>query len=378
MITFALTEDQELIRETVHKLAAEAIRPRLREIEKDGVSAELERKLDALGVSLVDVPEELGGAGHGCLTAALIHEELAWGDPGAAVALFRPHLVPAALVTMASPEQTARLLSPVPRGAVAWTDAAAPVTARRDGDDWILDGRKSFVINATEADLTIVFARTGGALAAFAVTRDNPGRRAGRWLEWVGLHAVRAGEVVLEACRVPERDRLARVDEASVRRFFARAQVVTAARQVGLARAAYETTLAYTQDREAFGKAIAHFQAIAFTLADMHMDVESARWMVWRAAWELDEDAPFAVESAAKAAVHASEAAWRVADHAVQLHGGAGYIQDFPVEKWMRDTKALALIGGTDQHAQLVVASSILGHALGDAVPDSAIQPVVT
>jgi alkylation response protein AidB-like acyl-CoA dehydrogenase len=153
---------------------------------------------------------------------------------------------------------------------------------------------------------------------------------------------------------------------------FARMQLATAARQVGLARASYEYALQYTQERVAFGKPVAHFQAVSFTLADMHMDVESARWMVWRAAAELDRGGADAVLSVAKAAVHANDAAWRVADHGVQLLGGAGFIQDYPVEKWMRDTKALAMLGGTDQLSQLVIAG------LDDGIPTSAIQPVVT
>ena len=179
------------------------------------------------------------------------------------------------------------------------------------------------------------------------------------------------GELILDGVRVDEADRLA-CDVARLRRFFARAWITTAARQVGLARAAYETALAYTQDRVAFGKPVAHFQAVSFDLAEMHMEVESARWMVWRAAAELDAAAPSAVESAAKALAHANQAAWRVADDAVQLHGGAGYIKDFPVEKWLRDTKTLALIGGSDALAQLVVAG------IGFGLPESIVQPVVT
>lgn len=371
MITFGLTEDQEMVRETVRKLAADEIRPRLREIEKSGAPADLVQKVDALGISLADVPEELGGGGMGALTAVLVHEELAWGDAGAAVALYRPHLLPAALVELGSAEQATRLLAGGPRGAVAWN---GEVTARQDGDAWILDGKKTFVVNAGHADVTVVLTRDAG----FAVRRDNPGMHAGKPAEWIGLGGVRAGEVVLEACRVPDADRLARVDARGQRRFFARAALATAARQVGLARAAYEAALAYTQDRQAFGKTVAHFQAVAFMLADMHMDVESARWMVWRAAWELDSDAKTALESIAKAAVHANEAAWRVADNAVQLHGGAGYIQDFPVEKWMRDTKVLSFMGGTDQLSQLTVAGALLGHELGSPLPDDPLQPVVT
>jgi alkylation response protein AidB-like acyl-CoA dehydrogenase len=180
---------------------------------------------------------------------------------------------------------------------------------------------------------------------------------------------------------VPEANRLRGRGGAfvpSLGRLFARAALATAARQVGLARAAYEYALAYTQERHAFGKPVAHFQSIAFTLADMLMDVESARPMVWRAAVELDagREAPALV---AKAAAHANEAAWRVADNAVQLLGGAGYIQDYPVEKWLRDTKALALFAPPDQLQQLAVAASLLGPvAASDALPSSAIQPIFT
>jgi alkylation response protein AidB-like acyl-CoA dehydrogenase len=394
MITFALSEDQEMVRETIRKLAAEEIRPRLRDLEGGGDGSALERKLHDLGTSLIDVPEALGGAGLGLFTATLVHEELAFGDPGAAVALFAPHLVPAALAELAEPEQARRLLLPfgsaVQRGAVAWSETGAEhppaglaTRASQDGDGWVLDGKKDFVVNAGIAQVNVVFAQIDPSagwegVGAFVVAGDNPGLRAGRRAEWLGLETVHAGELVLEGCRVAEADRLARVEVATPRRFFARAALVTAARQVGLARAAYETALAYTQDRQAFGKTIAHFQAVAFNLADMHMDVESARWMVWRAAWELDQGAATALTSVAKASVHASESAWRVADDAVQLHGGAGYIQDFPVEKWLRDTKALALLGGCAELAQLSIASAVLDHELGAPLPGSQLQPVVT
>jgi acyl-CoA dehydrogenase len=394
MITFALTEDQEIIRDTARRLAAEDIRPRLRELERGADGSALARRLHGLGVSLIDVPEALGGAGLGALTAVLVHEELAWGDPGAAVALFAPHLVPAALLELAAPEQAARFLAPyaagVRRGAVAWSERGSDVpaagfamTATPEGDGFVLEGQKAFVINGGIADDTIVFAQLDrGAgwdgVGAFVVRADNPGLRAGPRAQWVGLETVHAGELVLERCRVSAEDRLARVERASIRRFFARASLMTAARQVGLARAAYETALAYAQDRQAFGKPIAHFQAVAFNLADMCMDVESARWMVWQAAWELDRGGGDALAAVAKAAVHDGDVAWRVADDAVQLHGGAGYIQDFPVEKWLRDTRALAFVGGTDELARLGVAAAVLGHDLGAGLPEHHIQPVVT
>jgi hypothetical protein len=167
---------------------------------------------------------------------------------------------------------------------------------------------------------------------------------------------------------------------AAMRRMWARIGVTTAARQVGLARASFENALAYTQERVAFGKPVAHFQAVSFNLADMAMLVDAARWMVWRAAVELDAGKKGAVTAAFAAAAHANQLAWRVADDGVQLLGGAGFVQDYPAEKWMRDSKALALCGPSDELAALVVAGDAVGKPdeLGPGLPSPWLQPVVS
>ncbi len=389
MISFAVTEDQEMVRETVRKFATEEIRPRLRELERDGVPGELRDRFHALGLSLVDVPEALGGLGLDTFTACLIHEELALGDPGAAVALWAPGFVPAAAMELGSPEQAARLLAPFAasgrrRGAVAWSEpgrgpeAGFATRARREGDGWVVDGDKVHVVHGDGADTLIAFAQVDdgwGGVGAFVVEGGTPGAREA----WLGLETVPAAPIALRGCRA---ERLAGAGAVlpAVRRMFARIGLMTAARQVGLARASYEHALAFTQDRVAFGKPVAHFQAVAFMLAEMHMDVESARWMVWRAAAEFDAGAAGALDSVARAAVHANDAAWRVADNGVQLLGGAGFIQDYPVEKWLRDTKALALMGQTSEGHRLAVGAAAAGQpdAFGPAVPSPWIQPVVT
>jgi alkylation response protein AidB-like acyl-CoA dehydrogenase len=394
MISFAVTEDQELVRETVRKFAADEIRPRLRELERDGVPGDLRDRFAALGLSLVDVPEAMGGLGLDAFTACLVHEELAFGDPGAAVALWGPGFVPEAVMELAAPGQGARILAPFAgpagarrRGAVAWSEPGKgsetgfATRARRDGDGWIVDGDKVHVVNGDGADTLIVFAQVDGAgdgwggVGAFLVDGAAPGPRAA----WLGLETVPVAPVAVRGCRA---ERLAGAADVVValRRMFARIALVTAARQIGLARASYEHALAYTQDRVAFGKPVAHFQAIAFTLAEMHMDVESARWMLWRAAAELDAGSAGALATVARAAVHANDAAWRVADNGVQLLGGAGFIQDFPAEKWLRDTKALALMGMTSEGHRLSVAAAAVGQpdAFGPGLPSPWIQPVVT
>jgi alkylation response protein AidB-like acyl-CoA dehydrogenase len=156
---------------------------------------------------------------------------------------------------------------------------------------------------------------------------------------------------------------------------FLRGSLMNAARQVGLARASYEFALEYTQERKAFGKPVAHFQSIAFTLAEMAMDVDAARWMVWRAAVDLEKGR---AGSLLEAVTHANDCAWRVADNGVQLLGGAGFVQDYPVEKWMRDTKALALYGPPSEITLLAAAGAELGHPIGTGLPSTSFQPFLT
>lgn len=399
MISYGLTEDQQMVQETVRKFALDELRPKLREYERaHAIPDELRRKFHELGVSLTEVPEAVGGSGLGTLTAALVNEELGFGDPGAAVALFGAHSVPAALLELGDEAQQKRLLARFVNdgkklGAVAWSESGKALpeqgfatTARRDGDAWVIDGEKAFVVNGGRADLHVVFAQVDAAagwkgIAAFAVEGSNPGVSAGKACAWLGLETVHASSVVFKGCRVADADRLAGGDPITgARRFFARVALANAARQVGLARASYDTALAYTQDRTAFGKVVAHFQAVSFNLAEMAMELDSARWMVWRGAVAFDTNAPDALALVAKAATHANAVAWRIADDGVQLHGGAGFVQDYPVEKWMRDTKTLAMLAPSDQLHQLVVAADAIGKPdeFGVALPASWIQPVVS
>jgi alkylation response protein AidB-like acyl-CoA dehydrogenase len=394
MISFALDEDQQLIQETVRKFAADSLRANLREYEQNGVPERLRKQFHELGLGLLDMPEAAGGQGASLVTAAIVHEELAYGDPGAAVALWAPHLAAQAILLLGDEAQQKRFLARFAEtsghdrlGAVAYGEKSAPLegfhtTARKNGDGWVLNGKKAWVVNGGKADLHVIFAQLDGTtgwdqVAAFVVEAGSPGLKAGPRHLLLGLETVYAGEVILEDCRVPDANRLRGGDDflKNANRLLARAGLINAARQVGLARAAYEFALEYTQERKAFGKPVAHFQAIAFTLADMHMDVESARWLLWKAATELDKGD---VTSTLEAVAHANEAAWRVSDNGVQLLGGAGFVKDYPVEKWMRDTKALALFAPPSECASLGVAAAELKHPIGTGLPSSAIQPFFT
>jgi alkylation response protein AidB-like acyl-CoA dehydrogenase len=376
MISFGLEEDQQIIQDTVRKFAAEELRPKLREFEKAGVPEALRRRFAEMGLGLDDV---------GLTTAVLVHEELAFGDPGAAVALSAPYEGGRAVQLLADPAQQARFAG---RGAaVCWSERKAPLdgfatVAKRIDGGWALTGGKAFVVGGGDAGLHLVFAQLEGAqgwdgIGAFVVEAGTPGLRAGDRHALLGLEAVAAREVILDGCTVSDANRLHGEGEfaARVERMFARAMLTNAARQVGLARAAYEFALGYTQERKAFGKPVAHFQAIAFTLAEMAMDVDAARWMVWRAATQLDKGS---WTGTVAAAAHANEAAWRVADNGVQLLGGAGYVKDYPVEKWLRDTKALALFAPPSEVAELALAGVELGEPVSPGLPSSAIQPFFT
>lgn len=398
MISFALTEEQQLVKETAHKFAAEVIRPNLRAWERAGaVPEEARRAFRDLGLTSLELDPESAN-GQGLTTAVLVHEELSWGDPGAALALWTTHTLGPALRELADAEQAQRLLAPflahtAHTFALAYSEEWKTVPtgfatqAVPDKGGYLLSGIKSFVWNAEQADLSMVFAQLNpdagwDGIAAFAVPRRpraaEGGLRAGDRHDLLGLRTAWAGELHMEDHFVPEEDRLRGGGDlrAAAQRLFARAGLCTAARQVGLGRAAYEYALAYTQDRKAFGKPVAHFQANAFTLSDMLMDVDSARLLCWRAAAAADKGR-LDVGLCAQALAHANEAAFRVADQAVQLLGGAGFMQDFPVEKWLRDTEALALSCGTSEQAREIAAAEELGQA-ARVLPGSAIQPIFT
>lgn len=401
MISFALDDDQQLVQETVRKFAVETLRPNARAWERAGEVPEVARRaFHELSLSLADVPEAAGGGGLGMLTACLAHEELGWGDAGAAVALWAPHHAAAVVTELADEQQAARLLAPFAAGdgaerlgAVAWSERRMPAegftaVAESVEGGYRLRGDKAFVTNAGRAALTIVFAqvepeRGWQGIGAFAIEGSAEGMEAGERAGLLGLETAFAADLKLGGVFVPEENRLRGGTDflGAVWRFWARVSLVNAARQVGLARAAYEYALAYTQERHAFGKPVAHFQAVAFTLAELAMDVDAARWLLWRAAAAFDRPETADAEWArlvAEAAVHCNEAAFRAADGCVQLLGGAGYLQDHPAEKWLRDTKALASCAPSDQLCQLVAASALLGQEPIDAALPAGIQPVFT
>ncbi|MCA9584832.1 MAG: acyl-CoA dehydrogenase family protein [Myxococcales bacterium] len=402
MISFEPTEDQRLMVDSIAQFAKTTLRPRIRELEKArAVPDDVQKTALELGVGLVAVPEAVGGAGLGLLTAVLLEEELAFGDPAAGFALAGPGSLALAVTELGTEAQAREALAPftdgTPRfGAVAWGEkkalaerAGLSTIAKRDGDTWTLDGEKAYVLNADRAEVFVVLAQVDPSkgfrgLGAFLVPKAAKGLTVAPRSTTLGLDAASFGGLTLEGVKVPEASRLAGGDDfdAALVRFFAKQSLVFAARSVGLSRAAFELTRAYVDERKSFGKPIGHFQAVAFTIADRAMDVDAARGMVWRAAaaWDARDksdaergDAPRVDEreclrQSAWAISFAHEAAMRCGDDGVQLHGGAGFMRDYAVEKLMRDAKQLQLCGLTAEHADQLAAAAELGVPIDPAL----------
>jgi acyl-CoA dehydrogenase len=384
MISFSPTEDQTMMQNAVAQLARTVLRPRLREIEvARAVPDDIRKMAHEMGLGLVALPSAVGGAGLGLTTAVLLEEEVAWGDPGAAFGFGGPGAAGLAVVELGTEEQAKGFLLPFTEastrfGAVAWGEPKASpdrpglvATAKEDASGWLITGEKGYVLNADRAEAFVVFAQVDPAkgfrgVGAFIVKKDNPGLSMGGRATTLGLDAASFGSVTLDAARVSNADRLGGSGDAfdaALVRFFAKNALVMAARGVGLSRAAFDVTRDYCDTRVAFGKPIGHFQAVAFTLADRAMDVEAARALVWRAAYLWDSGAPerAALLATAHAVSFTHEAAMRCGDDAVQLHGGAGFMRDYPVEKMMRDAKQLQLCGMTAEHADQLAALIELG-----------------
>jgi alkylation response protein AidB-like acyl-CoA dehydrogenase len=401
MISFQPSEDQKLMHDSVSDFAA-TLRPRIREIEKlRALPADLVKTVVELGLGTAGVPEVAGGAGLPLTTIVLIEEAIANGDSAAGFAMPGPGALGTALLELGTSEQAKSVLSVFTAGfsganrfgAVCWSEPKANTerpglvtTARKDGNVWVLDGSKTFVSNADRADVFVVFAQVDASkgwngIGAFVIEKGDPGVTIGPRATTLGLDAGSFGSIELKGVRTDQRlEGNGEFDTALVR-FFVKEALRVAARCVGLSQAACETTREYVATRKAFGKPIGHFQAVAFNVADRAMDVEAARGLVWRAAslWDQGKEKD-ALLASAHAIAFAKESAMRCGDDAVQLHGGSGFMRDYPVEKWMRDAKQLSLCVMTASQADQLAAAVELGRPLdpGQILPTAETQPCFT
>jgi len=379
-VDFHLTDEQRLIHQTVRDFAAREIRPHAREWDRQGkFPLELVPLLAELGLWGMTVPAAYGGAGLDMMSIALAIEALASGDGGIALAVASHNsLCSGHIVQFASEEQKQRYLPQLASGQAlgAWcltepgagSDAGAIQTrAVRRGDTWYITGTKVFVTQGSIGGVYVVMAVTDpqaarDGISAFIVERETPGLRVGKHEDKLGVRSSDTAEVVFEDCEVPEANLIGRPGDGygQAMRTLEKGRIGIGAMAVGLGRAALEASVLYARERKAFGKPIADHQAVAFMMADMAAEIDAAGLLVARAAALADQGRPFRRE-ASMAKLYASEAAARAAAKAVQIHGGYGFIKDYPVERIYRDVKLTEIGEGTSEIQRIIIAKSVLG-----------------
>jgi alkylation response protein AidB-like acyl-CoA dehydrogenase len=376
---FRPTDEQQLLRRSVREFAETEIRPHVREWdEQQHFPRELVPKMAALGLLGIQFPERYGGAGMSGLEYCICIEEIARVDPAVALSLAAHNgLCSSHISLFGSEEQKQRFLAPLARGEKvgAWgltestsgSDAAGMrTTATRAGQCWVLNGSKTFTTHGRVGDIMVVMAvtdRAAGAkgISAFIVERDTPGRTPGKKEDKLGMRASDTSEVLFEDCRVPADQMLGAEGQGFVNtmQVLDAGRIGIAALSVGLAQGAYEAALAYARERKAFGKTISSFQAIQFKLADAATRIEAARLLTYRAAFMKEQGQRTTLESS-MAKLYASEIAVRVAEECVQIHGGYGFVKDYPAEKYFRDVKLMTIGEGTSEIQRLVIARRLL------------------
>ena len=375
-----LSETQLMIRDAARSFAREQLLPNAAEWDRTSTfPAAALAEMGKLGFMGMQVPEEWGGAGVDHVAYALAVEEIAAGD-GSCSTIMSVHnsVVCMPILKFGTTEQKEKWLKKLAGGEMlgcfcltepqVGSEASAIKTrAKRDGNHWVLNGTKQFITSGGKADLAIVFAVTDPArgkkgISAFVVPTKTPGYKVARVEEKLGLHASETCQIVLDDLRLTPEHMLGQEGEG-YRIALANLEggrIGIAAQAVGMARAAYEAALAYAKDRESFGKKIFEHQAVAFRLADMATQIEAARLLVLNAATLRDAGEP-CLKEAAMAKLFASEMAERVCSDAIQVHGGYGYLKDFPVERIYRDVRVCQIYEGTSDIQRLVISRALAG-----------------
>ncbi|WBB51091.1 acyl-CoA dehydrogenase family protein [Verrucosispora sp. WMMA2044] len=345
---------------------------------REAVDPGIVGKLGEVGFLGLTIAEEYGGSGGDHLAYCLVLEELGRGDSAVrGIVSVSLGLVAKSIAAHGTPQQRERWLPPLCSGAAlgcfaltepdSGSDAAALTTrAVRDGDDWLLSGRKTFITNGTTADVALLFARTGGpghrGITAFLVPTDSPGLSRSEIKGKLGLRGQATAELVLDAVRVPDTARLGECGAGFKLALatLAKGRMSVAAGCVGIAQGCLDAAVDYAGTRTQFGKPIAGHQLVQQLLAGIAVDTAAARLLVWRVADLIDRGQPFATE-ASMAKLFASEAAVRAANDAIQVFGGYGYIDEYPVGKYLRDARVATLYEGTSQIQQLLIGRALTG-----------------
>lgn len=376
---FTLTEDQELLRSSVREFAEGEIRPHVMTWdESQEFPLELMKKAGEMGLLGILVPDELGGAGMGYVEYALVVDELSRVDGSIGISVAAHNgLGLNHILKFGSDEQRKRLVPKLATGEwiAAWSlteptagsDAGGTrTTAREDGDHWVLNGAKTFATHGSVADVCVVFAVTDKdrgkkGISAFVIEKGTPGFRPGKKENKMGLRASDTAEVIMEDCRIPRNNLLGErgMGFINAMQILDGGRISIAALALGMARGAFEAARAYATEREQFGSPLTKFQAIQFMLADMGTKIEAAHGLVYRSAWERDRGVN-TTKISAMAKLFASEIGVEVADKALQIFGGYGYVKDFPAEKYYRDMKLCTIGEGTSEIQRIVIARELL------------------
>ncbi len=373
-----LTEEQEMIRDTMRTFAQERLAPFAAEWDRNHTfPREALNELAELGAMGMVVPEEWGGAGMDYMSLVLALEEIAVGDGATSTIVSVQNSLPCGILNrFGSEEQKNAWLRPLAAGEklgcfcltephVGSDASAIRTSAVRDGNEWVLNGVKQFITTGKYADMAIVFAVTDKAagkkgISCFLVPADAPGYVIGRLEEKMGQKASDTAQILFEDCRIPADSVIGEEGQGykiALSNLEA-GRIGIAAQCLGMARAALEAAVRYAQDREAFGKPIFEHQAVNFRLADMATQLEAARQLVWHAASLKDAGRP-CLKEASMAKLFASEMAEKVCSDAIQVHGGYGYVSDFPVERIYRDVRVCQIYEGASDIQRLVIGRSL-------------------
>ncbi|MEE9235005.1 MAG: acyl-CoA dehydrogenase [Candidatus Acidoferrales bacterium] len=381
---FRFTDEQEQLRRTVREFAEAEIRPHVMEWdEANRFPQEILQPLAELGLWGVIFPEKYGGAGMGYLEYCLVLEELARVDPSVALMVAaHTSLCTNHIFKFGTEAQRQKYVVPLAQGKKlgcwsltepgAGSDAGGTrTTARRQGDGWVLNGSKTFTTNGHHAQVCVAMAVTEPGqghhgISAFILEEGMKGFRPGKKENKLGMRSSDTSEVIFEDCHLPEENLLGKEGEGFINslQILDGGRISIAALAVGLAQGAFDAALQYSQERKQFGQPIARFQAIQWKLANMKMEIEAARYLTYQAAWHADQGQAD-TRLSAMAKLFSGEVCVRAAEQSVQTHGGYGFIKDYPVEKFFRDSKLCTIGEGTSEIQRLVIARQLLGKAGG-------------
>jgi alkylation response protein AidB-like acyl-CoA dehydrogenase len=385
MADFGLNEEERMVQQLAHEFALKEIRPVAAYFdEHEELPRDVMLKANQLGLSA-----GMMGQGASMLVSPVVTEELSWGDSGIAISISSSGLALAAIMSMATDEQKKEWMpkclsteTELKLGAFGLTEPEAgsdvgniSTTAVRDGDDYILNGTKRFITNGGIADVHVIFAtedksKKWGGLCAFAVEKGTPGLSMGTVWKKMGIRASWTADVILEDCRVPARNRMGPEPGAALGAgggagalgalgALERTRPMIGCLALGVGRAAFEYALDYSKERIQFGRPLIANEAIAFKLADMAIELDAARLLIWRATWMAATGVPFLRGEGSMAKAFPSDVAMRTTVEAVQVLGGYGYVSEFPVEKWMRDAKIFQIFEGANEIQRLVISRAL-------------------